>query len=83
MYIYLYSSRLRVEVATKDMRHLSLALQERLDGLSAAINALHLVQPAYAWIDTLLDGGSRHNEHYPSKKARKTVEEPCIQITLF
>lgn len=82
MYIYLYSSRLRVEVATKDMRHLSLALQERLDGLSAAINALHLVQPAYAWIDTLLDGGSRHNEHYPSKKARKTVEEPYNVLTV-
>lgn len=28
-------------------------LQERLNGLSAAINALHLVNPAYAWIDRI------------------------------
>lgn len=73
-YIYLYSARLRTEAALKDYLHTSLVLQERLNGLSAAINALYLVHPVYAWIDPLLEGNSLHNEHYPRKKAR-TMEE--------
>ncbi|KAI8553195.1 hypothetical protein RHMOL_Rhmol06G0325300 [Rhododendron molle] len=43
----------------------SLILQERLNGLSAAINALHLVHPAFAWIDPSLEGVSLPKEHYP------------------
>ncbi|KAE8022771.1 hypothetical protein FH972_008545 [Carpinus fangiana] len=73
-YIYLYSARLRTEAALKDYLYTSLVLQERLNGLSAAINALYLVHPVYAWIDPLLEGNSLHNEHYPRKKAR-TMEE--------
>lgn len=73
-YIYLYSARLRTEAALKDYLYTSLVLQERLNGLSTAINALYLVHPAYAWIDPLLEGNSLHNDHYPRKKAR-TMEE--------
>ncbi|XP_012074439.1 nuclear pore complex protein NUP160 isoform X1 [Jatropha curcas] len=77
-YIYQYSTRLRAEIVMKDHQHISLVLQERLNGLSAAINALSLVHPAYAWIDHLLEGNSLHNECYPSKKAKKTVKEQLV-----
>ncbi|POO04174.1 Guanine nucleotide-binding protein, beta subunit [Trema orientale] len=73
-YIYQYSSRLKTEADQRDYQHSSLDLQERLNGLSAAINALHLVHPAYAWIDPLFERPV-HEEHYPSKKAKRTVEE--------
>ncbi|GMY33051.1 nuclear pore complex protein NUP160 isoform X1 [Fagus crenata] len=76
-YMYLYSARLRTEAALKDHQYTALVLQERLNGLSAAINVLHLVHPAYAWIDPLPEGNSLHNEHYPRKKAR-TVEEQTV-----
>ncbi|KAK4566003.1 hypothetical protein RGQ29_002278 [Quercus rubra] len=76
-YMYLYSARLRSEATLKDYQNTALVLQERLNGLSAAINALHLVHPAYAWIDPLPEGNSLHNEHYPRKKARK-VEEQAV-----
>ncbi|KAM1120670.1 hypothetical protein ACFX19_002481 [Malus domestica] len=74
-YMYLYSARLRTETALKDYQHTSLALKEILNGLSSAINALHLVHPAYAWIDPLLEINSLHNEHYPSKKAKIAIDE--------
>ncbi|PSS21659.1 Nuclear pore complex protein [Actinidia chinensis var. chinensis] len=65
-YIYLYSAQLRTVAALKNHQHRSLILQERLNGLSAAINALHLVHPAYAWIDPLLEESSVPREHYPT-----------------
>ncbi|XP_050215706.1 nuclear pore complex protein NUP160 isoform X2 [Mercurialis annua] len=73
-YMYSYSTRLRTEVVLKDHQHISLVLQERLNGLSATINALRLVHPAYAWIDPLLEENSL-NECYPSKKAKKTEDQ--------
>ena len=73
-FIYQYSTRLKAEADQRDYLHSSLDLQERLNGLSAAINALHLVHPAYAWIDPLLERPV-HEERYPSKKAKRTVEE--------
>lgn len=76
-YIYQYAARLRAELILKDHQHVSLVLQERLNALSASINALNLVHPAYAWIDPLHEGNSLQNECYPSKKAKKTVEEQC------
>lgn len=77
-YIYLYSARLRTEPLPKDQQQILSGLQERLNGISAAVNALHLVHPAYAWINPLLGQNSFQNEHYPSKKAKKTVKEQCI-----
>ncbi|CAK9141043.1 unnamed protein product [Ilex paraguariensis] len=74
-YIYLHSARLRTEAASRDHQRRSTSLQERLDGLSAAINALQLVDPAYAWIDPLLEETSLHKESYPSKKAKISVQE--------
>ncbi|XP_027365626.1 nuclear pore complex protein NUP160 [Abrus precatorius] len=74
-YIYMYSARLRTEAALKDSQGSSLMLQERLNALSAAVNALHLVHPAYAWIDSLAEGNSLMNEQYPSKKAKRTPDE--------
>ena len=86
--MYLYSARLRTESVLRDHPHLSLALQERLNGLSAAINALYLVHSACAWINPILGGNPLHNEHYPSKKAKKREEEQCkycndMRIFLF
>ncbi|KAF6139257.1 hypothetical protein GIB67_021467 [Kingdonia uniflora] len=74
-YIYRYSARLRNEVVLEEKQHLSRALQERLNGLSAAINALNLVHPAYAWIDPQLD------EHCPNKMAPKIGEENSLPST--
>ncbi|XVE89260.1 hypothetical protein DITRI_Ditri19aG0188900 [Diplodiscus trichospermus] len=74
-YIYLYAARLRTDSVLKDKQHISITLQERLNALSAAVNALHLVHPAYAWIDPLCEGHPLQNERYPRKKARKTVKE--------
>ncbi|KAK9922519.1 hypothetical protein M0R45_030981 [Rubus argutus] len=73
--MYLYSARLRTETSLKGYQQLWRALKEILNGLSAAINALHLVHPASAWIDPLLDRNALHNEQYPSKKARITIED--------
>lgn len=72
-YIYLYSAQLRIHGATQDLQRRSFILQERLNGLSAAINALQLVHPAYAWIDSPLE--ETYSNIYPSKKARITMEE--------
>ncbi|XP_059313417.1 nuclear pore complex protein NUP160 [Lycium ferocissimum] len=72
-YIYLYSAQLRIHGAMRDPQRRSFILQERLNGLSAAINALQLVHPAYAWIDAPLDETCSNT--YPSKKARITIEE--------
>ncbi|KAH1227697.1 Nuclear pore complex protein NUP160 [Glycine max] len=65
-YMYLYSARLRTEAALKDSVGSSLMLQERLNALSSAVNALHLVHPAYAWIDSLAEGSYLVNEYYPT-----------------
>uniref|UniRef100_A0A2P2MJN9 Nuclear pore complex protein NUP160 isoform X3 n=1 Tax=Rhizophora mucronata TaxID=61149 RepID=A0A2P2MJN9_RHIMU len=74
-YIYQYSARLRTEAILKDSQHVSLMLHERLSGLSAAINALHLVHPAYAWIEHLGEASSFPSDSYQSKKAKKTVKD--------
>lgn len=75
--MYLYSARLRTESVLRDHPNLSLTVQERLNGLSAAINALYLVHPAYAWINPLLGGNPLHKEQYPSKRAKKMAKEQC------
>ncbi|KAE8709147.1 NUP160 protein [Hibiscus syriacus] len=77
-YIYLYSARLRADAVMKDQQHMSITLQERLNALSAAINALHLVHPAYAWIDPQPEGYPLRNDHYPRKKAKTTVKEQSV-----
>ncbi|KAJ8529690.1 hypothetical protein K7X08_036525 [Anisodus acutangulus] len=72
-YIYLYSAQLRIHGAMRDPQRRSFILQERLNGLSAAINALQLVHPAYAWIDAPLE--ETCSNKYPNKKPRITMEE--------
>nr|XP_043632456.1 nuclear pore complex protein NUP160-like [Erigeron canadensis] len=75
-YMYLHSSQLKSEAALKDNQVRSLALQERLNCLSATINALHLVHPTCAWINNpLVQEKSILKELYPSKKARITIPE--------
>ncbi|XP_052109243.1 nuclear pore complex protein NUP160 [Arachis duranensis] len=74
-YMYMYSTRLRTEAASKDYQGSSLMLQEKLNALSAAVNSLHLVDPAYAWIEPPANGSSLLGKHYPSKKAKRTPED--------
>lgn len=73
-YMYRYTARLRTETTLRDNQQPFLSLQERLNGLSAAINALHLVRPAHAWIEPPPEDISFEHERYPSKRARKAVE---------
>ncbi|KAK9145964.1 hypothetical protein Sjap_005867 [Stephania japonica] len=80
-YIYRYSVRLRGELVSKEQHRISLILQERLNGLSAAINALNLVHAAYAWIDPQFDNNICPDGHYPNKKARKDGEEKLPSTT--
>ncbi|KAJ9550716.1 hypothetical protein OSB04_014761 [Centaurea solstitialis] len=74
-YMYLHSAQLKSEAALKDYQLRSLALQERLNCLSATINALHLVRSDCAWIHPLVQGKSIQKDLYPSKKARITIPE--------
>lgn len=76
-YIYLYSVRLRTEGTLVDNQLSSSLLLERLNGLSAAINALHLVHPDFAWIEPPVERDAIQSKHYPSKKAKRTVDEQC------
>ncbi|KAL2491059.1 SUPPRESSOR OF AUXIN RESISTANCE1 [Abeliophyllum distichum] len=76
--MYLYSVQMRAVAASKDHQPRSLALQERLNGLSAAINALQLVHPTYAWIEAPIEETSLYKENYPNKKARILMEEKSL-----
>ncbi|GER54989.1 suppressor of auxin resistance [Striga asiatica] len=73
-YMYLYSFRLRADAAVKDQPRSS-NLQDRLNGLSAAINALQLVHPSYAWIEVPVDETSLDKRQHPNKRARMTKQE--------
>lgn len=75
--MYRYSVRLRAEAAVKDHQLRSSTLQERLNGLAAAINALQLVHPSYAWIDAPVDDISPDRETYPNKRTRIAMQEQC------
>ncbi|CAA7392045.1 unnamed protein product [Spirodela intermedia] len=72
-YMYRYTVRLRTETNVKEQQQPSSAFEERIWGLSAAISALKLVNPAFAWID------SQHGDYYfsdqysPNKRARKVL----------
>ncbi|CAA0833564.1 SUPPRESSOR OF AUXIN RESISTANCE1 [Striga hermonthica] len=74
-YMYLYSFRLRADAAVKDHQPRSSNLPERLNGLSAAINALQLVHPSYAWIEVPVDETSLDKRQHPNKRARMTIQE--------
>ncbi|WZZ60587.1 hypothetical protein YC2023_060694 [Brassica napus] len=74
-YMYQFSARLRSEATSTDYKHKSLVLQERLNGLSAAINALSLVHPGHAWIDPLPE----ESMHYPAKKAKRVEEQQSVR----
>ncbi|XP_020527451.1 nuclear pore complex protein NUP160 isoform X1 [Amborella trichopoda] len=74
-YMYRYCVRLAKEVTSMEYSQLSLALQERLHALTAAINALHLVRPAYAWIESLQESYSFPDQQSPSKRLKSLSED--------
>lgn len=69
-YMYQYSIRLRNEVNMDDTERFPAALQERLEGLSAAINALQLADNRSAWIDYKHGDCFSMNYGLPHKRAR-------------
>jgi nuclear pore complex protein Nup160 len=63
--MYRYFVRLSREGNAGGTRQLSHTLQERLHALSAAINALQLVDPSFAWLDSVCEADDQIS---PSKK---------------
>ncbi|KAK1326210.1 hypothetical protein QJS10_CPA01g00465 [Acorus calamus] len=74
-YMYQYYTRLRKETNTRELQQPYSEFQERLESLSAAINALQLVHPAYAWIESQHEDYFSVDQHSPNKRTRKFVEE--------
>ncbi|KAK8967336.1 hypothetical protein KSP40_PGU005407 [Platanthera guangdongensis] len=72
-YIYQYSIRLRNEVNMDDTEKFPAALQERLEGLSAGINALQLADNGSSWIDSNHDDCFSLNHGLPHKRARNVL----------
>uniref|UniRef100_A0A1D1Y398 Nuclear pore complex protein Nup160 n=3 Tax=Anthurium amnicola TaxID=1678845 RepID=A0A1D1Y398_9ARAE len=72
-YMYRYTVRLRREANFKEHHQLSLAFQERIWGLSAAISALQLVNPAHAWLDCQHGNDYCTDQYAPNKRARKIL----------
>ncbi|KAG8069730.1 hypothetical protein GUJ93_ZPchr0006g40621 [Zizania palustris] len=71
-YMYRYFVRLTREGNAGGAHQLFHALQERLHALSAAINALQLVDPSFAWLDSVCEADDQIS---PSKKPRNLLME--------
>ncbi|PWA68371.1 nucleoporin [Artemisia annua] len=70
-YMYLYSSKLKSEAAVRAYEFRSFALQERLNCLSATINALYLLSSDCAWISTLHPDA---NDTFSSEKSNSCMD---------
>jgi nuclear pore complex protein Nup160 len=79
-YMYRYFVRLNREGNTCVGRQLSHQLQERLHALSAAINALQLVDPLFAWLDSVCEADDQIS---PSKRPRNLLMENCMLCWTF
>lgn len=79
-YMYRYSVRLRKEASSDNNRLLSSALHERLNALSTAINALQLVDRAYAWIESQHGGNFYSDQGSPNKRVRSSVAVSTIGV---
>ncbi|CAN6466089.1 unnamed protein product [Victoria cruziana] len=77
-FMYRYAVRLKKEQTSKDDSYVSLTLEERLHALAAAVNALHLVDPAYSWIDSVQESYMPNAQHSPNKKARKSINKDDV-----
>ncbi|CAD6251915.1 unnamed protein product [Miscanthus lutarioriparius] len=71
-YMYRYFVRLNREGNAGGTHQLPHVLQERLHALSAAINALHLVDPSFAWLDSICEADDQIS---PSKRPRNLLME--------
>jgi hypothetical protein len=79
-YMYRYFVRLNREGNTCVGRQLSHQLQERLHALSAAINALQLVDPLFAWLDSVCEADDQIS---PSKRPCNLLMENCMFCWTF
>lgn len=82
-YMYRYTVRLKTETNLKELQQLSSAFEERIWGLSAAISALKLVNPAYAWIDSQHGDYYFSDQHSPNKRARKVLVDRSTSLTFI
>lgn len=71
-YMYRYFVRLNREGNAGGSHQLPHVLQERLHALSAAINALQLVDPSFAWLNSVCEADDQIS---PSKRPRKLLME--------
>ncbi|WVZ77924.1 hypothetical protein U9M48_025718 [Paspalum notatum var. saurae] len=71
-YMYRYYVRLNREGNAGGSRQFPDTLQERLRALSAAINALELVDPSFAWLDSTFEADDQIS---PSKRPRNLLME--------
>lgn len=71
-YMYRYFVRLNREGNAGGSHQLPHVLQERLHALSAAINALQLVDPSFAWLDSICEADDKIS---PSKRPRNLLME--------
>lgn len=79
-YMYRYFVRLNREGNTSVGRQLCHELQERLRALSASINALQLVDPMFAWLDSVCEADDQIS---PSKRPRNLLMENCMFCLTF
>lgn len=79
-YMYRYFVRLNREGTAGGSHQLPHVLQERLHALSAAINALQLVDPSFAWLDSVCEADDQIS---PSKRPRNLLMENCMLCQTF
>lgn len=79
-YMYRYFVRLNREGNAGGSHQLPHVLQERLHALSAAINALQLVDPSFAWLDSICEADDKIS---PSKRPRNLLMENCMFCQTF
>lgn len=79
-YMYRYYVRLNREGNAGGSHQLPHVLQERLHALSAAINALQLVDPSFAWLDSICEADDQIS---PSKRPRNLLMENCMFCQTF
>lgn len=70
LYMYLYAVRMKETGLTEAHLSVTFVLQEQLNSLAAAINALHLVDSMYAWLDLESDVFGSLNCRPSSKRIR-------------
>eukprot|EP00250_Pteridium_aquilinum_P008072 c17647_g1_i1 orf=202-4674(+) len=81
LYMYLYSVRMKEMGLAEAGLSVTFVLQEQLSGLAAAINALHLVDSMYAWLDLESDVLGGISSRPASKRIRVYANNDAGYLT--